>query len=173
MLDLFSELSPDLSICPFSYTDTDSLHIKGSMYKTLLDRNLIHDTKLGFCSNDIKEEGLIIKEINIAPKVYLYEYITNKGEVKTTMKCKGIPKRFLKKKYYSSDEMKELKLYGEDEKGRLKKLSIKSISQSDINKGLNPLSIIVRPMTRTFNKTEWNGGIIDKDNNKINFFHQD
>ena len=173
MLDLFSELSPDLSICPFSYTDTDSLHIKGSFYKLLLERGLIDDNKLGYCSNDIKEEGLIIKEINIAPKVYLYEYITNKGEIKTTMKCKGIPRKFLMKKDYTSKEMRPMKLYGEDEKGRLKKISLKTISQSEISKGLNPLSIIVKPMTRTFNKSKWEGAELDEENNKINFFHQD
>tara|TARA_R110002051_G_scaffold3679_2_gene19829 strand:+ start:286 stop:3519 length:3234 start_codon:yes stop_codon:yes gene_type:complete len=172
MLDLFSELSPDLSKCPFTYTDTDSLHIKGKFYKKLLERGLIDDNKLGYCSNDIKEEGLIIKEINIAPKVYLYEYITNKGEIKTTMKCKGIPKNFLQKEFYSSKEMKPLKLYKEDEKGRLKKISFKSFSKSDVNEGLTPLSIVVRPMTRTFNKSKWEGAEIDEEKNKINFFHQ-
>lgn len=172
MLDLFSELSPDLSKCPFTYTDTDSLHIKGKFYKKLLEKGLIDDNKLGYCSNDIKEEGLIIKEINIAPKVYLYEYITNKGEIKTTMKCKGIPKNFLQKEFYSSKEMKELKLYKEDDKGRLKKISFKSFSKSDVNDGLTPLSIVVRPMTRTFNKSKWEGAEIDEEKNKVNFFHQ-
>ena len=176
MLNLFNELSPHLKECPFTYTDTDSLHITGEKYKKLLNRGFIHNTKLGYCSNDIHNdidgEGLIIKEINIAPKVYMYEYLTEKGEIRTTMKCKGIPNKFLAKKYYTSNEMKELKLFEDGTGGRLKKISIKSISQSDFNSGLNPLSIIVRPMTRTFNKTQWRGGEIDKLNNKVNLFHQ-
>ena len=89
------------------------------------------------------------------------------------MKCKGIPRKFLMKKDYTSKEMRPMKLYGEDEKGRLKKISLKTISQSEISKGLNPLSIIVKPMTRTFNKSKWEGAELDEENNKINFFHQD
>lgn len=173
MLNLFSKLSPKLNECPFTYTDTDSLHITGDKYKHLLKNKLIDDNKLGFCSNDIDEGGLIIKEINIAPKVYMYEYLTEKGEIRTTMKCKGIPKQYLFKEYYTEKEMRELKLYKEGSGGRLKKISIKTISKSDINEGLSPLSIVVRPMTRTFNKTKWKGAEMDIKNNKVNFFHQD
>ncbi len=52
--------------------------------------------KVGFLCSDIKNEEVIINEMNIAPKCYMYEYINNKNELmiedKATLKCEGIPK---------------------------------------------------------------------------------
>ena len=41
-------------------------------------------------NNDIKKDGIIIKEINLAPKLYCYWYINKNGEFKITNKAKGI-----------------------------------------------------------------------------------
>ena len=51
------------------------------------------DASLGFLCSDIKNEGFIIDESNLAPKTYIYTYIDQTGKIDTTMKCKGIPKK--------------------------------------------------------------------------------
>jgi len=91
-------MDPTLTKLTFTYTDTDSLHIKGPYYFKLKEMGYIKpksECQLGYLCSDIDDEGLIIKEKNIGPKCYLYEFINNKGEIKlnddAVMKCKSIP----------------------------------------------------------------------------------
>lgn len=81
MLTYIKEIDPTLTKCSFTYTDTDSLHIFGDAYHNLKEKGYIKDkanSELGFLCSDIKNEGIIIWEKNLAPKTYNYEYIDNK-----------------------------------------------------------------------------------------------
>ena len=52
--------------------------------------------ELGYLANDIKNgDGIIIQEINLGSKLYMYKYINNKNEIKTVTKSKGLPKKYL------------------------------------------------------------------------------
>ncbi len=95
MTKRFRQVTNNLSECNFSYTDTDSMHIFGSTYKRLVAQQPdMFGENLGQMKNDISKDGgdaIIIREICIAPKNYLYVYLTSKGNVKMVKKIKGIP----------------------------------------------------------------------------------
>ena len=97
MLNIMEKIDPTLQTPIFNYTDTDSLHISGESYEKLVSLGVVRDDKekLGYLSNDIDDDALIINEKALGPKCYMYEYINRKGEIKiyhnSTMKCKGIP----------------------------------------------------------------------------------
>jgi hypothetical protein len=60
MLDYMKLISPDLKTHPFTYTDTDSLHMLGIYHKKL--REEYSDklgNSLGQMNNDIKKNGII------------------------------------------------------------------------------------------------------------------
>jgi hypothetical protein len=139
----------------YTYTDTDSLHIKGEYYEKLNKMGYISD-KMGYLDNDIKNDGIIIKEKNLAPKCYFYEYINNKNEIKInengTMKAKGIPKKCLEYNYYN--EYNKNKIICEFSGLRKKH---KNLTRQDVENGLNHFSIINNTQTRQFMKNEWSG----------------
>jgi predicted RNA-binding protein with EMAP domain len=100
MLNYMKSIDPSLQSMIFTYTDTDSLHILGKDAEKLKELGYIknkENAKLGFLCSDIDDEGIIVKEINLAPKTYFYEYIDNKNIIHDkdhgTFKCKGIPKK--------------------------------------------------------------------------------
>ncbi len=71
-------IDPTLKSMIFTYTDTDSLHILGKDAQKLEELGYIkskNESKLGYLCADINDEGIITKEINLAPKTYIYEYI--------------------------------------------------------------------------------------------------
>ena len=73
MLFYMKEIDPTLQSMIFTYTDTDSLHISGQAYLDLMAKGLIKTKKeaeLGYLCSDIKNEGVILKEVNLAPKTY-------------------------------------------------------------------------------------------------------
>lgn len=161
MLECIKALNPKLDIHSFTYTDTDSLHIHSSLLYKLKDKvNPINgkkwfDTGLGCLSNDIDDGGLIIREINYAPKQYYYVYITENGEVKSSHKSKGIANEYLDEdgsmKKNLDDELYE---QGESKtihmKNRLKKVGYKP-NNVQTNAGLKSFDIISTDMTRTWN----------------------
>jgi hypothetical protein len=59
MLFYMKAIDPSLQSLCFTYTDTDSLHITAENEKKLRAMGLIQE-KLGYLSNDIKKEGIII-----------------------------------------------------------------------------------------------------------------
>ena len=65
---------------------------------------LINDVEMGLMSNDLKKYGLIIEEINLGSKIYMYKYINNENKLCVTMKTKGIPSRYLKEKFYIEEK---------------------------------------------------------------------
>jgi|GEM_PF-4896273 len=155
MLHYMKVLDPTLKRMLFTYTDTDSLHLLGSDYLKLKSLGYIkpkHESKLGYLCSDIDHDGLIINEINLAPKCYCYEYINSKGEINVDenaiTKCKGIPQIQLKSDYYYEDEGHELHFTS------LKKIH-KNISRKYADLGITPFNIVSEDLTRTFNKNPW------------------
>jgi hypothetical protein len=157
MLTYMKAVDPSLKSCVFTYSDTDSLHITGESYFKLLELGYIKEKKkaqLGYLCSDIKNEGLIFYEKNLAPKTYEYFYIDNNGDIKEmetgVMKCKGIPKKCLNHKLYDSKEATEVKFDGLQKKH-------KHLTKADVEKGVSHFSIVNTHQKRTFNKTSWTG----------------
>ena len=157
-------IDPTLESLIFTYTDTDSIHMTGENYLKLKGLGYIKDkksSKLGFLCSDIKNEGLIINEVNLAPKSYMYEYIDSKNLVngeknKPTMKQKGIPignkatkETFIKPEYFDG-EARKIEFSG------LKKKSIK-LTSKDKNCEIKQFSIISVRQCRTMSKSLWKG----------------
>ena len=150
MLFYMKEIDPSLKSSIFTYTDTDSLHISGKAYYQLMKKGLIKtkaEAELGYLCSDIKNEGVILKEINLAPKTYMYESIGNKEDIKTTMKCKGIPKKHLQVLDYENHGRK-IEFFG------LKKKNAK-LTKADREKGIGHFSVCNNTQTRTFMKNTW------------------
>jgi hypothetical protein len=113
-------------------------------------------SKLGYLCNDIKNDGIIIKELNLAPKTYLYEYVDKKGNIKdhkdAVMKCKGIPQKCLNADMYSNYQDEDVKC----EFSGLKKVH-KSISKKQKDQGVEHFSIVNQTQIKTFMASEWEG----------------
>lgn len=163
MLNYMLILNPNLDENIISYTDTDCFHLNGDILKDLEKMN-IHKTKkdseFGLFCSDIKNEGIILREMNLGPKCYMYESIDNKGNFKVVNKCKGIPEVFLK------ETIKENPNLYYDEKpvdicfNPELKPTFKKIGHNRNNQQLdyNYFDVYtVTDMSRTFNKQEWKG----------------
>lgn len=154
MLDLMSAMCPKLDEHFFTYTDTDSLHIKNYLLPGLEEKGLLKKG-LGMLSDDAKG-GKIFKEINLAPKLYMYLCLMPNGEIKTVMKSKGIPTNYLTEKLFiEADELDD-----EDKcimmTSRLKKIGLGRNLQLDWRK-YDAFNILSIDMERTFYKTKWEG----------------
>ena len=151
MLFYMKEIDPTLKSMIFTYTDTDSLHISGKDYNKLKDKGLIKTKKeaeLGYLCSDIKNEGVILRELNLAPKTYYYESIDNLNEIKETKKCKGIPKRVLKDIDFEKDHGEPIEFHG------LKRKTTK-LTSKDRKDGIPLFSVTNSTQTRTFMKNMW------------------
>ena len=148
---LFLEsIDPTLSSNITTYQDTDSLHIMGHHFDLLNDKNMIDDNKLGYLSNDCKNDALIFYEINLAPKCYAYLCLDKNGEIKTVMKSKGIIKDMLQQEWFENETKMEVKWTG------LKKIH-RNITKKDRANGITHFSIKNQDYSRTFYKNEWKG----------------
>jgi hypothetical protein len=157
MLHYIKAIDTTLKSCVFTYSDTDSLHITGENYFKLLAKGYIKEkskAQLGYLCSDIKNEGLIFYEKNLAPKCYSYSYVDNKGDIKekenAILKCKGLPKRCLSEDLYESEVAKELEFEGLQKKH-------KNLTIADKEAGVAHFSIINKKQKRTFNKSSWKG----------------
>jgi hypothetical protein len=176
MLNYFEAIDPSLQTMIFTYTDTDSMHILGKHAEKLKELGYIkskEDAKLGYLCNDIKNEGIIMNECNLAPKTYFYEYITNDNKIhdkeKGTVKCKGIPKKskIYNKETKTVDTVVCLKYemytdYVENNKCTKVEFSglkrkHKNLTRKDKENGLGHFSIVNNIQTRTFMNSEWKG----------------
>jgi hypothetical protein len=148
------QVDPTLKSQIYTYTDTDSLHLKASAHKILVSKGLIlpkEKSKLGYLCSDIDGEGLIFYEHNVGPKSYRYEYINNKNEINdSTMKTKGITSKLLKKEDFDNDDKRLIEMEG------LRKVN-KRISRKDASNGISHFNIVSNTMSRTFNATTWSG----------------
>jgi len=179
MISFMKEIDPSLKSILFTYTDTDSLHISGEAYFNLKEKGLIKDknnSKLGYLCSDIKKEGLIIKEINLGPKNYMYEYITNDNKIHrcedATMKCKGInfdavkfDKNDLRTQNGNENKKEKIaELYEKEQHQTMYYTSLKKvhkkISSQDRSNGVENFSIKDITCERTFNKNPFTNMII-------------
>lgn len=164
MLDYMKVIDPSLKSMIFTYTDTDSLHLMAKDAQKLIDKGYIvskKDAKLGYLCNDLDDDGIITKEINLAPKCYYNEYITNDNKYHdlgdSSYKCKGIPKKALTPELFTEfDNCKE-----EDETNVIKfnglKRKHKTLTMADKDNGVDHFSIVNVTQTRTFMKSDWEG----------------
>jgi hypothetical protein len=155
MLNYMKMITPELDTQPFTYTDTDSLHIFGKNHKKLGALGVLGEN-LGELNNDIKKDGIILREVNLAPKLYCYWYINKEGDFNITNKAKGIPSRLLCPELYEQ-EINE----GEKEKNKelrwssIKKIHRKIFSTDKDKFGhFNMKSV---EMSREFCSNSWEG----------------
>jgi len=160
MLFYMLQMDITLSKFTFTYTDTDSLHVYGEYAKVLEDNGFLVEKKnsdFGYLCSDIDDEGIILKEINLGPKSYMYIYLTSKGEVGIVMKTKGIPKGYLEREgidIFLNEETKIIKFDNPDIPC-FRKTGTKPNSKQ-LQKGLEEFSVYtVTDMSRTFLKTPW------------------
>lgn len=190
MLYYMKKIDPTLKEQIFTYTDTDSLHIRGDAYLKLLKEGMVklkENAELGYLCSDIDGEGLILKEINLAPKTYFYEYIDCDGKIGSKIKCKGINNSKKSVTSYHFDkyeewiarvrEEKEEKMNGvkytkaareEKEKNDERRVTFFSmkkkttnLTSADREKGVALFSVCNNPQTRTFMKSVWDGMYFD------------
>ena len=179
-LQFLETIDPTIESEITTYLDTDSLHISGKHYDKLKKAKMIDNDKLGFLSNDCKDNALIIKEINLSPKCYFYEALTEDGEIFTTMKSKGIMRSKTVEKEYrevitnDNGDVVETKQWKSIEIPILKpewfeldkpqqanwtgfKKINKRVSKSDRLAGVEHFTIKKQQYNRTFNKSAWEG----------------
>jgi len=149
MLNVMDDICPELDTQFFSYTDTDSLHVHCDKLEGLKAKGWL-EKGLGKLSDDCKG-GKIIREINLAPKMYAYICLMPDGKLKTVCKAKGIPSQYLSGAMYEAQKPVEVEM-----KGRLKKIGYGKCVAKDL-RDKAPFSIVGIDMTRTWYKNEWDG----------------
>jgi len=154
MLDAMSSIEPKLDKPFFTYTDTDSLHIHCSKLPGLDEKGWL-SKGLGQLSDDAKG-GKIFREINLAPKLYMYLCLMPDGKIKTCMKSKGIPAQYLSPHLFTNAETLEPSEKLILMEHRLKKVGIGRNLQLDFRK-YDAFSILSIDMERTFYKNRWTG----------------
>jgi hypothetical protein len=153
-------ITKDLSKHPFTYTDTDSLHVKGKNFMEFKKRNLF-GSELGMLSNDCEGSKddekyaynigpVIVREINLAPKLYCYWSLSASGILKITNKAKGIPKKLLDEQMFVNEKKKVCEFES------LKKIHRK-VCNPDKKDGFTEFSIKSVKNTRTFLNSIWEG----------------
>lgn len=147
MMADFRRCTNNLADCNYSYTDTDSIHMSGTIYKQMLEiYPQRFGSELGQFSNDIKgAEPIIIYEHCLAPKCYMYVYITEDGKMGFKKKVKGIPKSVLHQ-IGMHDFVNENTI----------ELKFDSLKKNMFNKKDAPFSIENTKASRTFLKNKWN-----------------
>jgi hypothetical protein len=154
MLNAMSAICPGLDSHFFTYTDTDSLHIHASKLPGLAEKGWL-SKGLGQLSDDAKG-GKIFREINLAPKLYMYLCLMPDGKIKTCMKSKGIPQQYLSPHLFENADILE-----ETDKlivmeNRLKKVGLGKNLQTKW-RDYDAFSILSVNMERTFYKNMWKG----------------
>lgn len=146
MMEDFDRVTHNLKDCTFTYTDTDSIHMQGKVYKEMLQQHKERfGPEIGQFSNDIKGlEPMIIYEYCLAPKCYMYIYITKDGQVGMKKKVKGLPKQIMKKismEDYATEKAKTL--------------NFDSLKRNMFNKEGFAFTIENTVQERTFLKNKW------------------
>lgn len=140
-----------------TYMDTDSAHIKCEYLHIWKDAGLYVDKKnaqLGLFTSDIKNEGIILSEINLGPKSYMYEYLDSEGLFDDTKKSKGIPKKLIKKEFYVDASKEEY--YNIGGKQNIAKFeTFTKLLYKPNNFQLPMFSIKIDETCRKFNSKRW------------------
>lgn len=163
MLQDFDYVTNGLKEPLFTYTDTDSMHIYGKKYKEMIaEKPERFGPEIGQLSNDIKGNGaIIIYEYCLAPKCYMYIYITKDGKMGMKKKVKGVPKSVM------------MKISVEDfENETEKKLDFESLKRNMFNQE-KPFSISVVQSHRTFLKNKWNKMLYSEEDKQFKPFGYD
>lgn len=151
MYNIQKSIDPSLTQPVFYYTDTDCFHVHS---KDLPKLDKFMGDNLGQLNSDLKNEGIILEGIYLAPKQYSVCYIDNKNQILNKNKCKGISKKYLESQFYQNalkGKSTEVKMID-----RFKKIAFKQNSkQLDYSK----FSVHLEDIDRTFYKNEWNGRI--------------
>ena len=156
MLDKFLQIDPTLQDPIMFYGDTDSL-----MFDAKHLSKVPTGEELGDLSNDIDDDGLIIEGVWFAPKKYFQTYINNKGEIKTVVKLAGVPHKEL---YEVDDFGKATKTAREDILDMYRKAKDDPTKSTlfafeSLKKDSKNFRIMNKQLTRTFNKTAWQGRV--------------
>lgn len=154
MMNAMTAICPKLDEHFFTYTDTDSLHIHASTLPGLKEKGWL-DKGLGKLSDDAKG-GKIFREINLAPKLYMYLCLMPDGKIKNVMKSKGIPKQYLSPHLYENADDLDDSERVVTMKNRLKRVGL----GKNINiawRKYDAFSILSVDMERTFYKNMWEG----------------
>ncbi len=146
MMADFRRCTNNLQDCNFTYTDTDSIHMSGSIYKQMLDLYPERfGSELGQFSNDIKgKEPIIIYEHCLAPKCYMYVYLTQDGKLGFKKKVKGIPKK----------KLHEIGMHDFVNENKIE-LNFESLKKNMFNKKDAPFTIENVQSSRTFLLNKW------------------
>ena len=171
MMDYTLQTNPNQEVLKqFYYTDTDALHIHSSLLK-----NLTLSTELGGLDDDVG--GKIIRAVWVAPKLYGYEYITPKGDIKYHIRGKGIQLGNRRNDNMCFQDLVDMsngaeKTFYQDIK--FKKINSKLTTNEKENK-LDNFTITVEEDTKkVINRTKWSGRrpfqIINKDKTINNNF---
>ena len=92
---------------------------------------------------------MIFYEKNLGSKLQIYKYINNENQINTVMKCKGLPKKYLKEEFYNNEN-------GEIEINK----SIKKIynpTKKEMENGIEKFDLIYTTLTRKFNYNPYGG----------------
>jgi hypothetical protein len=151
LMNIYNKMiDPELKSLTITYGDTDSCHVFGNDHKKLMEIGVIQN-KLGYLANDVKDgDGIIIMEKNLGSKLYMYKYLNNKNEIKTIMKSKGLPKKYLQQRFYL-EEKGEVTI-----ESSFKKVFTK-INSKEKNNNIDMFTIRKEDIMRTFNKTLYSG----------------
>lgn len=147
MISHFAKCTDRLTTCNFSYTDTDSIHMRGKIYQQMkTEYPDMFGSELGQFSNDIDggKDAVIIYEYCLAPKCYVYVWISSDGKIGMKKKVKGIP--------YSV--MKKLKVSDFKDENSIC-FNFESLKRNMFNLE-KPFSIENTSASRTFLKSKWN-----------------
>ncbi len=159
MLYYIYEMDPTLTQHTYVYGDTDSLLIYGKYAKILIEKGLLlpkEKSRLGLLCFDGKNEPIILRSINLAPKSYYYGDITKSSPYKHHYKCKGITNTYLKADDFLNEKSRLVK-FNNPRKMPFKRIGVKPTSKN-INDGLSIFSVYTNDkMQREFLKSEWKG----------------
>ena len=154
MLNTMSIIEPKLDSHFFTYTDTDSLHVHASKLP-LWEKAGLLQKGLGKVSDDAKG-GRIFREINLAPKLYMYLCLMPDGKIKSVMKSKGIPAQYLSPHLFENADTLEDNEKLINMEHRLKKVGYGKHLQTAWRK-YDAFAILSVDMERTFYKNMWMG----------------
>ena len=153
------------------YCDTDSLNITANDAE-ILEKGLYspENNKLGYLSNDLKNNGLIAEAVYKEIKSYMCRYIDNnfipdstelEKSIQTKMRFKGIPNGSLKTELYTqqySDSEKKIPHVISTSSMRKRHLNV---TERELERGHEYYSVTGLQLSRTINPNIWNESIYD------------
>ena len=174
MSDYYDKCGNTIERLPFYY-DTDSLNIHSSC----LD-NIKIDKSLGGIDDDVG--GKVIKAFYIAPKMYAFQYINDKNEIKYHFRGKGVSNNSLTWEHFEKMDRGESEIFKRD--FQMKKINMKKTGKEadydhfshkhifgttadNIENGR--VNNSGEKTDKCINQTIWGGRLFIDDNNSVPF----